>query len=309
MKTATSKSRSYTFTEVADGIHAAIARREGVGICNSGMVDLGGAALVFDTGLTPTAASDLRAATERALGLNPSLVANSHWHLDHSLGNQEFAQVPIWGTRRTREILLGMQDQLKAELTREALEKEIRELEGQRGTMRSKNARDDLEFSIQIDRALLSEVGRLKPTPPDHTFETRLSLPGGRGAQLISFGSGHTEADAILFLPHERVVFAGDLVVVGLQASMGSGDPGHWLVVLDEMERLGAEQIVPGHGPVVTASGIQEIRDYLSGTLEAAEAGEGALLPAALRRWEGSLSLTENLKFVRGWVARQRERT
>jgi glyoxylase-like metal-dependent hydrolase (beta-lactamase superfamily II) len=298
----------YTFEEVDEGIQAAIARREGNAVCNSGLVDLVGASLVFDTSLTPTTARELRAATEKAFGRPPALAANSHWHLDHSLGNQEFSTVPIWGTRRTREILLEKQDQLTAELTREGVEKEIRELEGMRGAMVSEGARDDLEFNLQIDRAILSEVGRLKLTPPDHTFETRLALPGGRGAELISFGSGHTEADSVLFLPHEKVVFAGDLVVVGVQPSMGSGNPDHWLVVLDQVERLGAERIVPGHGPVVAGDGMQEIRGYLSGVLEAAEGTAGAGLPSALRRWEGSLSLKENVRFSREWLASHRDR-
>ena len=169
--------------------------------------------------------------------------------------------------------------------------------------MRTDGARDDLEFILQINRALLSSAGRVRFAPPDHTFETRLALPGSRGAELVSFGSGHTEADAILHLPRDRVVFAGDLVVLGVQPSLGSGDPERWLGVLDQIERLGAERIVPGHGPVTTPAGMQEIRDYVGGVLEAAGASPQATLPAALRRWESSLSLEENLKFTRGWIA------
>ncbi|MGD0249396.1 MAG: MBL fold metallo-hydrolase [Thermoplasmata archaeon] len=300
---AASQSQNYAFEEVGDGIHAAIARLSGNAICNSGLIDIGEAALIFDTSLTPTTARELRYTAEQMLGRLPSLAAISHWHLDHSLGNQEFSSVPIWATRRTREILVEMHDRLTAELTRERLEKDLREMEGLRGTMPSEDARNDLQLNLQINRAILSEIGRLKLTPPDHTFETRLSLPGRRGAELISFGAAHTEADAVLFLPHEKVVFAGDLVVVGLQPSMGSGNPDHWLVVLDQVERLGAERIVPGHGPVVATDGMQEVRGYLSGVLEAAESPEGAPLPSTVRRWEGSVSLKENLKFARGWVA------
>jgi cyclase len=297
------QSRHYTFQEVGDGIHAAIARPEGNGVCNSGIVDLGGAALVFDTSLTPGSGRDLRVATEATLGQPPTVAANSHWHLDHSLGNQEFSSVPIWGTRRTREILLEKHDQLMAALTRGGIENDLRELEAKRQVVRSEDARRDLEFVIQINRAILSEVETLRLIPPDHTFETRLPLPGRRGAELICFGSGHTEADAILLLPREKVVYGGDLVVVGVQPSMDSGDPEHWLVVLDEIERLGAQRIVPGHGPVVGSEGMQEIRGYVSGVLEAAAASDSAALPLELRRWEGSLSLEENLRFTRGWMA------
>jgi cyclase len=302
-KMTVAQSRHYTFQEVGDGIHAAIARPEGNGVCNSGIVDLGGAALVFDTSLTPGSGRDLRVATEATLGQPPTVAANSHWHLDHSLGNQEFSSVPIWGTRRTREILLEKHDQLMAALTRGGIENDLRELEAKRQVVRSEDARRDLEFVIQINRAILSEVETLRLIPPDHTFETRLPLPGRRGAELICFGSGHTEADAILLLPREKVVYGGDLVVVGVQPSMDSGDPEHWLVVLDEIERLGAQRIVPGHGPVVGSEGMQEIRGYVSGVLEAAAASDSAALPLELRRWEGSLSLEENLRFTRGWMA------
>lgn len=189
-----------------------------------------------------------------------------------------------------------------AELTREGIEREIQELEGRRETMRNEGARADLEFNLRCDRALLPELGNLKITPPDHTFEDRQTLPGDRGAKLISFGSGHTEADALLFLPDDGVLFAGDLVVVGQQPSLGSGDPFHWLVVLDELERLGPEQIVPGHGPLVDADGLQETRDYLSGVITAAGSPPGAGLPRALQPWESSVSLEENLRSARAFI-------
>jgi cyclase len=299
-------SRHYSFQSLEVGVHAAIAAPRGDSICNSGIVDLGGGILVFDTGLTPGSARDLRDAVVALTGHGPTAVANSHWHVDHSLGNQEFTGVPIWGTRRTREILLSLRDQLAADLSRVSLEKEIQQIEGRRADMRTPGARQDLEFVLQINRALLNASDEIRPTPPDQTFETRLQLPGTRGAELVSFGAGHTEADAVLFLRQERVVYAGDLVCAGIQPSLGSGDPEHWLTVLDEIERLGAERIVPGHGPILAPSGMAEVRGYVSGVLRAAESPSTAPLPNAIQRWEGSLSLEENLKFAREWVARPR---
>ena len=299
----------YRIEELGEGIHAAIARPTGFAICNSGVADLGGGGLVFDSGMTPDSARDLNHQATRLLGRPPSLAVTSHRHLDHILGNSEFAQIPIWGTRRTREILLETTDQLLAEVRREQLEKDVAELEGHRGEMRTEAAREDLEFILQINRAALACAGRLKVVPPDHTFETKMTLPGARAAELVSLGSGHTEADAFLFLPREKVLFAGDLVVVGVQPSMGNGDPDHWVEELDQIERMAPERVVPGHGPVTTTDGIRETRAYLSGVLEAARASRGAPLPAALRRWEGSLSLESNLAFARGWVEAHRTRS
>jgi cyclase len=299
---------NYRLQELGDGLWAAIAQRGGRGVSNSALVDLGGAALVFDTGLTPSAARDLAAASEAHLHRPVTLAANSHWHFDHSLGNQAFAGRPIWSTRRTREIMLENRDQRAAELTRTTLEAERRELQARRDTAPTEAARQDAEIYLGMTEAILDELEGLAVVVPDRTFETHVDLPGERGARLLSFGAGHTEADALLYLPRERVLHAGDLVCIGLQPSLGSGDPRHWLTVLDEIDRIGAERIIPGHGPVAGPDGPRETREYVAGILAAAEGPEGGPLPAALRKWEGSLGLEANLTFARAWLARERAR-
>ena len=300
--TSPAESRHYRFEEVADGVHAAIARPGGFAICNSGIADLGEGGLVFDAGMTPDSARDLRHHATRLLGRPPSVAVTSHRHLDHFLGNSELSGIPIWGTRRTREILLETADQLLAELRREELEREVAMLESRRDAMRTEDGRADLEFTLQIYRAALACAGRFSIVPPDRTFDTRMTLPGPRKAELVSLGHGHTEADAFLLLPREKVLFAGDLVVVGVQPSMGHSDPEHWVQELDQIERMAPERIVPGHGPVTSREGLRETRDYLSGVLEAARASREAPLPRTLQRWEGSVTLDENLVAARAWV-------
>jgi cyclase len=301
-------STHYDFERVGDRIHAAIAKPDGYAICNSGLVDLGDGSIVFDSGMTPIAAADLNAATVGLTGKPATMVANSHWHLDHTLGNSGFAGVPVWGTRRTREILLERSDELTAELQKKELEAAIHELESHLAKARSKIARQDLEFILHINRSALAAAGALKLRPPDQTFETQLTLPGSRHAELRSFGAAHTEADAVFFLPQEKILFSGDLVCVGVQPSMMSGNPDHWPAVLDEIERLRPERIVPGHGPVCTTEGMEETRSYVAGVMKAAAQTRNAPVPAGIRRWDGSLSLKMNVKFAREWIAKNHPR-
>jgi cyclase len=293
------RSDHYRFEPVGERVWAGIATPTGRSVCNSGVVDLGAGVLVFDTGMTPGSAQDLRTGGDHLFGRMPSIVANSHWHMDHTLGNRAFGNVPIWSTRRTRELLLQYAPEITAQLTRERQEADLKELEAKRSKMRTKVAKAEFEFWINLQKAILGAIDELKIVPPNQTFETRMELPGERGAELVSFGPGHTEADAVMFFPREKILFAGDLLTLGVQPSMGSGDPEHWLSVLDELERLRPERIVPGHGPVIGPDEIQVTRDYLTGVLKAAEAPKSATLPATIRKWDGTIGLDENLTFAR----------
>ena len=295
------RSDQYRFEELAEGVVFAESRPDGTALSNAGIVDLGGTTLVFDTALTLRAARDLRSAASTWTGRPPSLAANSHWHLDHLLGNQLFASGAIYATQRTVEILLQKRAELEAELTLEKLDAELRELQGaSRGRAEpTPDERAEYDLAVRINRTLRDEIPELRLTPPSEPFEGELRLPGERRARLVTFGSGHTESDAVLELPRERLVCAGDLVVAGHHPNLLSGDPRHWLVVLDRIEQLAPERILTGHGPVGSRETVAEMRDYLSTVLRAAEEPGEARLPDRFARWSGRSQFGQNVAYVR----------
>lgn len=98
------RSRHFQLEQLADGVYGAFGH-EGAGtMANAGIVDLGGETLVFDTFFTPQAGADLRRAAEELTGRPVSLVVNSHWHADHTFGNQAFAGTFVAATR-TAELM------------------------------------------------------------------------------------------------------------------------------------------------------------------------------------------------------------
>jgi cyclase len=302
----TVRSTQYRFSELAEGVVFAEASVGGTALSNSGIVDLGGSSFVFDTGLTLHAARELVRAAPILTGGPVTLSANSHWHMDHLLGNQLFASRPIYATRRTVEILLERRAELERELTREGLEADLKQLEGQKGAVSDPTPEQRAEYdtALRIHRTLLDEVLDLRLTPPSGTFEGALDLPGERGARLVTFGGGHTESDALLVLPHDRVVFAGDLVVSGHHPNLLSGNPEQWLNILGAIEELRPERIVTGHGPAGDLDTVGEMRSYLTHLLAQASTTCPVEVPAPFRDWSGCSQYEQNLKFVRSRASR-----
>lgn len=105
-------------------------------------------------------------------------------------------------------------------------------------------------------------------TWPDVTFHERLTfdLGGERGDLVLQYcGRGHTEGDIVAWLPHKRILFAGDLVES--EAALYTGDAFHadWSTgTLDRVDRFGAVTLVGGRGDV--AEGADEVRAAIGQT-------------------------------------------
>jgi glyoxylase-like metal-dependent hydrolase (beta-lactamase superfamily II) len=111
---------------------------------------------------------------------------------------------------------------------------------------------------------LLSDVELI---PPDITYngESAAIDLGGVVARLIAIGPAHTRGDQVVFLPRERVLFAGDLVEDRFLPIFPDEDAigPRWLDALDRLERLEPAVVVGGHGDVGDVGLIDALRDYL----------------------------------------------
>jgi glyoxylase-like metal-dependent hydrolase (beta-lactamase superfamily II) len=73
-----------------------------------------------------------------------------------------------------------------------------------------------------------------------------------RGLEVLAVGAGHTAGDLVVWLPRERVLASGDLVVAPVP--LVGADQSHiatWAPALDSLRALKPAVIVPGHGPVM----------------------------------------------------------
>jgi glyoxylase-like metal-dependent hydrolase (beta-lactamase superfamily II) len=126
------------------------------------------------------------------------------------------------------------------------------------------------------------DFSEVKLTPPTLTFEGRLELDiGGRSIELIEVGPAHTPGDLIVNLPDEKVVFAADLMFVGVTPIIWVGPVENWLAGLDRIARLQPKTVVPGHGPVTDLDGVEAMRSYWEFVAPAVRQRLGAGMDAA----------------------------
>jgi cyclase len=256
------ESRHFRLERVADGVYAAIVVPGAGALGNAAIVDLGDRALVFDTFLTPQAARDLRRAAEALTDRPVAYVVNSHFHADHIGGNQAFADTTIIATVQTSELIAE-----RVALLREQAGEypaHLRELEQGVEAEDDPHKRAEIEDDIGDLRELVVALPTLNPPPPNLLFAERLVLHGpARTVELLCYGGGHTPSDAFLYLPADRVAIMGDLAGVDTHMSVRFGDIGSWQRILERVEQLDIEHVVPGHGSVGTRAHLVAQRAYL----------------------------------------------
>jgi glyoxylase-like metal-dependent hydrolase (beta-lactamase superfamily II) len=103
---------------------------------------------------------------------------------------------------------------------------------------------------------------------PDHpvTGIDTLRL-GGRTLILTHPGAAHSAGDLMVWLPHERILFAGDVLVEDGVTMVVDGSSGRLLRALAIIDSLHPRSAVPGHGaiPARSAALVAQTRDYITG--------------------------------------------
>jgi len=89
----------------------------------------------------------------------------------------------------------------------------------------------------------------LKKKLPNQTFSERLTLYlGGKEIQIIYLGKAHSQADTMVFIPEERIVYMGETFYSDEFPYISEGYSLSWLRAIETAEALKADIYVPGHG-------------------------------------------------------------
>jgi len=253
----------FQLIKVADGVYAAIAKPGGLASGNAGFVIGDDGVLIFDTFFTPAAIEELIGEIQTLTKLPIKLAVNSHYHLDHTGGNQILTArgVPIfahdnvmqWQTTKNKRFLPNPEDLQKR---RADAAKQL-----------SETPADQKDKRAQLERQIgrYDAMATIKLTNPTVTFSSgvvRLYL--GKREVVLATLPGHTGGDVFAYVPDANVVFTGDLGWSKTLPNLVDATVSDWVPTLDKiLAQYPTAKFIPGHGNPAEVSDIKDFRDYL----------------------------------------------
>jgi len=71
----------------------------------------------------------------------------------------------------------------------------------------------DYEDGVRFAQSIIDTFPQLKLRLPEHAFKYQMEFKGTkRTVDFVTFGGGHTDSDAFLHLPVEKIIFTDDLL-------------------------------------------------------------------------------------------------
>jgi glyoxylase-like metal-dependent hydrolase (beta-lactamase superfamily II) len=206
-------------------------------ISNAGFVVTPKGVVVIDALGSPVLAQKLIQEIRRITKQKIVAVVLTHYHADHVYGLQEF--------KRLGATIYAQRDGLNY--------------------LASETAKQRL-IASRIDFApWVNENTRLVPADV-WIDQSKTITVGGVEFILNRVGPAHAHEDLIVYVPSEKVLFAGDLVFRGRIPFVGNADSRGWVNALNEIQKLNPAIVVPGHGPYSTnaAEDVVFTRNYLA---------------------------------------------
>jgi cyclase len=173
-------------------------------------------------------------------------VINTHADGDHCWGNQLFADLPITSTRASAaQIHQHPPAQLRALQWGSALFRHL-PAAGVDGLGRYMG---DMLRPYRFDGVRVLAANRT--FSGDTTIEVN-----GLSLQLMEVGPAHTDGDCIVHIPARGVVYAGDILFVGVTPVAWAGPVSRIVAGLRRVLALQPDVIVPGHGPLAAPADV-----------------------------------------------------
>ena len=246
-------------TKLADGVYSIQHKNLNDGTVNGNTTVIVGDREVFviDSCYLPSSAREdiaqIRQWTDKPVGY----LLNTNFHNDHNNGNKTYldafpslAIIAQVETKKDMDLIQpGNIERMPKQIA--ATIAAWKQGKDQRGRTLTEDEKKQVQELLPGLEQRETEFKTLVYQPPTLTFTDKLDINlGNRDVQVMHLGRGNTPGDTIVYLPKEKILVAGDLLVHPVPYAY-DGYPAEWVQTLRNMSQLDAEIIVPGHGPVL----------------------------------------------------------
>ena len=246
-------------TQLADGVYEIEHQdsQDGFASGNTTVIIGDRQVLVVDTCFLPSAAREDIAQIRQWTDKPVSFVLNTHFHNDHNLGNRAymdaFPALTVIAHVETKKDMdrFGPGSESREERSTDSLQKMLDTGKTGRGRALTAEEMKEVKDALAHRLPVMEELKKVKFQSATLTFDHDFTIDlGNREVQIKFLGRGNTAGDAVAYLPKEKIVVAGDLVVYPIPY-IYDGYPSEWSQTLQNLGQLNADTIVPGHGPVM----------------------------------------------------------
>ena len=229
-------------------------------IGNVTIVEQSDGVVLIDSGGSIADGRDVVAGVKSLTAKPVKAVAITHWHNDHPLGLpgilESFPNARVISTPQARDHVqsetntsVGKPSAEMDAARRERIAKTIAELEAEAADPKT-SPEMRAQWAIEIEwirRRLDRLIGNFVVVPGETVAETLVIEDPVAPVELKVLGTGNTKGDLVAWLPRQKVVAAGDMVVLPTPYGFTvSTRP--WLATLERLEALPFESLIPGHG-------------------------------------------------------------
>lgn len=216
--------------------------------------------ILVDTGFTDKIGKHLAAQIKKITNKPVTHIINTHHHGDHTLGNIAFKGAEVISSEQCREMLDNTA----------------------------------LEWVGIVESMTGMKFPNTKPVLASKTYaESTRNEITLQGVKLVLWvpNRSHTSGDLLVYLPDDKVLLAGDVLVNETMPQFRDAYVKSWAGTLKEIQQLDITTIVPGHGPLMSKPQAAKLATMMARFYDGVEAGyKKGLTDSEVRQ---TLDLTE----------------